>query len=255
MRTHLLTIALFPLFAHAQSERVVERNQNFWFSHWGDHMVADKWSLHSEFHIRRADMGASAQQLLIRPAVNYHLNDQVMFTVGYSYYENYPFGEFPIRFQNWEHHIYEQAQITHRLGKLALAHRYRIEHRWIAQIVPDYTGNEGVFDGYITSNRMRYRLWLTYPIGRSEKFTANTYWELFLVTRAASGVDRFNQNRLSAMVGYRPVKEVNLLIGYLQQDLERPGAANGEDLSQRNATLHIAAVVNLDLRKKKADPQ
>jgi hypothetical protein len=51
------------------------------------------------------------------------------------------------------------------------------------------------------------------------------------------------------------VKEVNLLIGYLQQDLERPGAANGEDLSQRNATLHIAAVVNLDLRKKKADPQ
>jgi hypothetical protein len=68
-------------------------------------------------------------------------------------------------------------------------------------------------------------------------------------------VDRFNQNRLSAMVGYRPVKEVNLLIGYLQQDLERPGAANGEDLSQRNATLHIAAVVNLDLRKKKADPQ
>ena len=83
----MLTIALFPLFAHAQSDRVVERNQNFWFSHWGDHMVADKWSLHSEFHIRRADMGASAQQLLIRPAVNYHLNDQVMFTVGYSYYD------------------------------------------------------------------------------------------------------------------------------------------------------------------------
>lgn len=248
MRLFLLLAFSFPFFAHAQTERVVENNQNFWFSHWGDHHVAEKWSVHSEFHIRRAELGAAPQQLLIRPAVNFHLNDQVKFTVGYSYYENYGFGEFPIRFSNWEHHIYEQVQTTHRMGKLAMAHRFRMEHRWIAQLVPSVTGDEGVFDGYSTSNRMRYRAWLAYPLNKKETLSANAYWELFLVTQAANGVDRFNQNRLAAMLGYRVSKELKILVGYLQQNLQRPGAANGVDLDQRNGTLHIAAIFNLDFR-------
>lgn len=252
---YLALVALFlPLLAQAQTERVVERNQHFWFSHWGDHMVADKWSVHSEFHIRRADMGATAQQLLIRPAVNYHLNDAVKFTVGYSYYENYRFGEFPIRFPNWEHHIYEQMQTTHRIGKLVMAHRFRMEHRWAAQIVPNETGDEGVFDGYKTSNRMRYRMWAAYPLSSDKKLTANAYWELFLVTRLPSGQDRFNQNRLAGMLGYRATKELNILVGYLHQALQRSGAANGVDLDQRNGTLHVAAVLNLDFRKKNRAP-
>jgi hypothetical protein len=253
IRLFVLLTCLLPLVANAQTDRVVEHNQNFWFSHWGDHFVAKKWSVHSEFHIRRAELGAAPQQLLIRPAANYHLNDDVMFTLGYSYYENYGFGEFPIRFSNWEHHIYEQVQTTHRLGKLTMAHRFRIEHRWIARIVPDETGNEGVFDGYSTSNRMRYRIWNTYPLNKNGKLTANAYWELFLVTKAASGVDRFNQNRLAGMLGYRFTKELNVLVGYLQQDLQRPGAANGVDLDQRNATLHIAAIFNMDFRRKTMD--
>ncbi len=251
-RLSLLSL-LFPLLAAAQTDRVVENNQNFWFSHWGDHFVANKWSVHSEFHIRRADMGASPQQLLIRPAVNFHLNEAVMFTLGYSYYENYGFGEYPIAFNNWEHHVYEQVQITQRLGKLTMAHRFRMEHRWIAQIVPDPAGGgDGVFDGYSTSNRMRYRVWNTYPLSRDSKLTGNAYWELFLVTRAASGVDRFNQNRLAVMLGYQFTRELNVLVGYLQQNLQRAGAANGVDLDQRNATLHLAAVLNLDFRRKPA---
>jgi len=253
MRPFALLAFICPVLVHAQTDRVVESNQNFWFSHWGDHHVAEKWSVHSEFHIRRAELGATAQQLLIRPAVNYHLNDAVIFTVGYSYYENYGFGEFPIRFSNWEQHIYEQVQTTHRIGKLVMSHRFRIEHRWIARLVPNAAGDEGVFDGYSTSNRMRYRIWNTYPLNKSGKLTANAYWELFLVTQAASGVDRFNQGRLAGMLGYRATKELNILVGYLHQNLQRPGAANGVDLDQRNATLHIAAVLNLDFRGKTSD--
>ncbi|MBL7963133.1 MAG: DUF2490 domain-containing protein [Flavobacteriales bacterium] len=254
MKLLVLPALLLPLLVKAQTDRVVENNQNLWFSHWGDHHVAEKWSVHSEFHIRRADMGASPQQLLIRPAVNFHLNDMVKFTLGYSYYENYGFGEFPIRFNNWEHHIYEQVQTTHRLGKLVMAHRFRMEHRWVAQIVPDPSGGDGgVFDGYSTSNRMRYRLWNTYPLNPNGKLTGNAYWELFLVTRAPSGVDRWNQNRLAVMLGYRFTKELNVLVGYLQQNLQRAGAANGVDLDQRNGTLHIAAVLNLDFRGKTLD--
>jgi Protein of unknown function (DUF2490) len=238
------------LLSPAQVDRVVERGQHAWLSHWGDHRVANKWSLHTELHLRRAEMGALAQQLLLRPAVNYHMNEQTLLTAGYSYYENYRFGEFPLRFANWEHHAYAQAQLTHRLGKLALAHRYRIEHRWIAQVVPNASGT-GEFDEYRTSQRLRYRLWFIYPLGKKERFSANAYWELFLLTRRANGVDGFGQNRLSAMVGYKPSKEVNLLLGYLQQDLQRSGAANGLDLSQRNATIHLAAVINLDLRRRR----
>lgn len=231
------------------AQRVVSSNSNIWFSHWGDHYVAKKWSVHSEFHIRRAERGAIAQQLLIRPAVNFHLNEQVMFTAGYSYYENYPFGDYPIRFSNWEHHGFGQVQFDHALGKLKLWHRYRYEQRFLARVGADPNGEEQ-FNGYGNSPRFRYRVWLTYPLGKGGRFSANFYDEIFLTLGSTAPPDRLGQNRASLLLGYRPNARMNLMVGYLHQTLSRSGAALGQDLLDVNSTFHTVLIYNLDLRKK-----
>ncbi len=202
-------------------------------------------------------MGVNWQQLLVRPAVNYHLNDQVMFTAGYSFYKNYPYGEYPIQFPNWEHHLYQQVQLNQSIGRLRIAHRFRMEERFIARMtesIEDPTQVE--FDSYVYQSRFRYRIWLTVPLTKPDKsgagvFTANLYDELFLNFGDSQRLDLMNQNRISALLGYQVSPSAQVMVGYLLQNLQRPGAAAGADLMEVNSTLHMVLVWNLDLWKKK----
>lgn len=248
---------LLPGNVTGQTQRITDPNANLWISHWGDQRIHDRWSLHTEIHWRRADLGMNWQQLLVRPAVNYHLNDQVLFTQGYSYYFNYQYGEYPIRFQNWEHHLYQQVQLTQPLGRIKFQHRFRMEERFIAQLTPS-TENpaNGEFDRYAYQSRFRYRVWLTIPLGRHAQaepggFTANFYDEVFLNFGDSQRLDYIHQNRISALLGYQVNKAFSVLLGYLYQTIQRPGAANGADLMELNSTIHLALVYDLDLRRSK----
>jgi hypothetical protein len=253
----LFCTALLMFGTTAQAQRVTDPNANLWISHWGDQRFRDKWSFHTEAHIRRANLGADWQQLLIRPAVNYHLNDQVMFTLGYSYYFNYQYGAYPINFQNWENHLYQQVQLGSAYGRLRIAHRFRMEERFIAKLVAsEEDPTEGVFDEYVYQNRFRYRMWLTLPLGHEKVapgvFSANLYDEVFLNFGNSQRLDYINQNRISALLGYQVSGPFSILAGYLYQVIERPGAAMGADLLELNSTVHIALVYNADLRHKNA---
>lgn len=240
------------LVSPVQAQRVKEANTHLWFSHWGDHRVHERWSLHSEFHIRRSEFGGSAQQLLIRPAVNFHLHDKVMLTAGYSYYENYRYGRYPIRFSNWEHHGFAQVQFSNEIGRVRMQHRYRWEHRWMARMAPEVSSGEGVLTGYGESDRFRYRVWFTVPIGSDSPWTLNAYNELFLSLGGTAPGDRLSQNRISGLMGYHPTKEMTVMAGYLFQTLDRPGAAMGMDVLEGNSTLHVVLVYNFGLWKAEA---
>ena len=114
---------------------------------------------------------------------------------------------------------------------------------------------EGELDTYTYQSRFRYRIWLTLPLGKHTKvepgvFTANVYDELFLNFGDSQRLDFMNQNRISALLGYQVSKPLNVMVGYMLQNLQRPGAANGADLVEVNSTVHVVLVYNLDLRKK-----
>ena len=255
----LAMVLLLSAPARGQTQRATDANSNLWLSHWGDHRLSAHWSMHSEAHVRRAELGRSWQQWLLRPAVNFHLNDQVMFTAGYSYYANYPYGAYPIAFANWEHNVYEQVQLGQSIGRVKLAHRFRLEQRYLARVkASESDPSEGEFDSYFYQNRFRYRVWLTLPLGQRDKagpgvFTANFYDELFVNFGDSERLDLLNQNRISALLGYQVSNSTQVMVGYLLQNLQRPGAADGADLMEVNSTLHLVLLWNLDLRKKEDD--
>lgn len=240
----------------AIAQRVTEPQQHLWASHWGDHRISERWGFHTEGHWRRADLGNDWQQLLLRPAINFHLRDEVLLTQGYSYYFNYQYGEYPIKYQNWEHHLYQQVQLSgHAIGRSRLQHRFRMEERFISKLKPtDDDPSVGAFDGYTYQNRFRYRIWLAVPLGHDKLgpgvFSAQLYDEVFLNFGDSQRLDFIQQNRISALLGYQVSEPVSILAGYLYQTIQRPGAANGADLIELNSTLHLALVCNLDLRRK-----
>lgn len=249
----LLSAFVLVLSNSVQAQRVSTSNEQLWISHWGDHRVHDRWSLHSEAHVRRAEMGGTAQQLLFRPAVNYHLHEKVMVTGGYSYYANSRYGEYPIRYKNWEHHGFAQLQFSSLINKVRMQHRYRWERRWAANMVPGAQGDRAEMDGYNRSDRFRYRVWVTIPMGGDKSpWSINGYNEAFVSLGGSVTGDRFSQNRVSGLMGYQVNKEFNLMAGYLYQTINRPGLAAGADVLEMNSTLHIIAVYNLGLFKKAA---
>ncbi|MFN3875530.1 MAG: DUF2490 domain-containing protein [Flavobacteriales bacterium] len=255
---HLLPALLLIAGAlDASAQRVTDPNANLWVSHWGDQRFADRWSFHTEAHWRRTNLGRDWQQLLIRPAVSFHLNEQVLFTLGYSYYFNYQYGTYPITFQNREHHLYQQVQLSGQaIGHVRLQHRFRMEERFIAKMKAseDYP-LQSELDRYTYQSRFRYRVWLTLPLGHEQVepgvLTANFYDEVFLNFGDSRRSDYIQQNRVSALLGYQVSKPFSILAGYLYQTIQRPGAAHGADLMELNSTIHLGLVYNGDLRKPK----
>ena len=261
MRTLGILCVLLAHALNAQTPRITDPNSNLWVSHWGDQRLHDRWSLHTELHWRRADLGVNWQQLLVRPAVNFHLNDQVLFTLGYSYYFNYQYGDHPIPFQNWEHHLYQQVQLTQPIGRVKFQHRFRMEERFIAQLTPSSSDpSTGEFDRYTYQSRFRYRVWLTVPLGDHQNvepgvWSFNLYDEVFLNFGDDHRMDYIHQNRLSGLIAYQVSKPFSILAGYLYQTIQRPGAAQGADLMELNSTIHLALLYNADLRRTKAAAQ
>ncbi|MFZ1692834.1 MAG: DUF2490 domain-containing protein [Flavobacteriales bacterium] len=261
MRKKLLCFLLLASSQPVAAQRVTDPNANLWLSHWGDQRISDKWSFHTEGHWRRANLGKDWQQLLLRPAINFHLNDQVLLTQGYSYYFNYAYGDYPVKFQNWEHHLYQQVQISnHALGRTRLQHRFRMEERFIAKMkASEDDASVGELDKYTYQSRFRYRVWLTVPIGHEKVepgvFSAQFYDEVFVNFGDSQRLDFIQQNRISALLGYQLSKPVSILAGYLYQTIQKPGGAMGADLIELNSTVHVALVCNLDLRKPREKAQ
>lgn len=256
MRTALFATGALLGFA-MQAQRVTDSNANLWISHWGDHRIHRQWSFHTEGHWRRAEMGQGWQQLLLRPAFNFHLNDAVLLTAGYSYYGNYPYGAYPVRFRGWEHQAWEQVQLAQSIGRVRLTHRYRLEQRFIAVVVPSANDpGSGVLDRYDFQSRLRYRIWATVPLGSKEPgpggFSLNAYDEVFIGFGASDRIDFVQQNRISLLLGHQLSRSCTMLGGYLFQNIQRPGAAAGADLMELNSTIHVAFVCNLDLRRPSA---
>jgi hypothetical protein len=258
MRSTLIAFLWLLAALPAASQRVTEPQQHLWVSHWGDQRLSQRWSLHTEGHWRRANLGEAWQQLLLRPAINFHVNEQVLLSQGYSYYFNYAYGEHPIKYQNWEHHLYQQIQVSGQaIGRARLQHRFRMEERFIARLKPSEDDpSQGEFNGYTYQNRFRYRVWLPRPLGHETidpgVFSAQLYDELFHNFGDSQRLDYIQHNRISALLGYQVSKPVSILAGYLYQTIQRPGAASGADLIELNSTVHLALVCNLDLRKPKA---
>ena len=222
---------------------VSDHNAHAWLMYFGDHKVSEKWGVHLEGQLRRADIGTEQQQLLFRPAVNYHPYKNITLTTGYAYARTFRYGEFPAPNPFPEHRIYEQALIRQSFGPVALQHRYRLEQRWIGVVPAGAT--QGQVSTWRTQDRFRYMFRADIPI--KGRWSLGTYDELFVNFGRNLGPNVFDQNRAYAAVGYNTGKFGRLEIGYMNQILAQ---RNGNVL-EFNHTAQIGFFSTFPFRKAK----
>ncbi|SFP99010.1 DUF2490 domain-containing protein [Hymenobacter arizonensis] len=241
----LLSLLLASPQAAAQdipSSRISDPNFNAWLMFFSDAQLTNRWGLHTEAQLRRADGLKSPLQEFARLGLNFNLSDQVMLTGGYAYALTHPYGDFPVAEKFPEHRLYQQLLLKSTYGPFQVAHRFRLEQRWLRRpLETDYT--------YL--NRTRYQVRAAMALVRpSEGIQPRTPYlavsnEVFINYGKNVTRNIFDQNRAYGAFGYQFTKALAIEAGYLHQLLAQ---GNGT-VFEYNHTLQLGIYYNPDFRR------
>lgn len=213
--TILFTInTLFFSSLHAQS------SFSGWLASFNTFKTGKKTSIHTDIQWRSTDEIKQMQTLLLRPGVNFHLRKNMVLTAGYAFISNKRTvnnvsGYAP------EHRIWEQLLVNHKLKKIAVTHRFRLEQRFIAKST--VVNNELENDGSLYANRLRYFIRNVLPFTKSTAFSNGPFAalqnEVFvnIASADATNGEIVDQNRLYIAAGYRFNAAFDLEAGYMNQ--------------------------------------
>lgn len=239
----LLAFSLLLTFAYSQKETASQFNT--WYMYFGNHKIADRWKLHTEYQWRRHGLVQEWQQSLARIGLDYVAKPNVLITAGYAWIQSFPYGDQPISATFNEHRIWQQLILNQQPGKVGFQHRYRLEQRYLQNKKEVGSGFEN--DGYRFRNRARYRLFVSYPLGKAriepDTWFLGFYDEIFIGFGRGIGKNVLDQNRLYGALGYQVSSQLQLQLGYLFHRVFKPDAIHRED----NHTLQMAVFYNMDL--------
>ena len=222
--TVLLFLVLQTVNGFSQENRIRDFNTVGWYIYNGNHKLADRWQLHTEYQWRRIDLIRYWQQSLARVGLVYKLTDRVKASGGYTLFVTYPYGNYPSADRGVptpEHRVYEDITLADQLGRLQLEHRFRLEQRWLGQ---PSAGNPRNIADWEYQHRARYQVSVTYPLSGSTiddgEFYLNAFDELFISFGRNVGSNVFNQNRISGGLGYQIRDNFTLELNYFSRILQ-----------------------------------
>src|SRR6187402_2831296 len=121
-------ISSFFLFSNAQSQF------SGWLASFNTFKISKKTSIHADVQLRSTDEIKQIQTVLFRTGLNYHVNKKLILTAGYAYIKNKRIFTNVTAYAP-EHRIWEQLLYNHKLKNIFVAHRFRIEQRFMGKSV------------------------------------------------------------------------------------------------------------------------
>ncbi|XWW45534.1 DUF2490 domain-containing protein [Fibrella sp. USSR17] len=239
----------------AQS-RVLDHQAIGWYVYNGDHKVSEKWAIHTEYQWRRIELIRAWQQSLARLGVVRTLTDRVKLGAGYTYFTTFPYGRYPqadAGVPYSEHRLHEDIQLKETYGRLSLTHRFRLEQRWLATLAEQ---NPRQVADWEFQHRIRYQVAGELPLhGQTiddKELYVNFFDEIFVGFGQNVGQNVFNQNRLSAGLGYQFSENCQLELNYLNQVVQHADLDpdTGKPVFELNNGFRLNLIYNIDFTKR-----
>ncbi|MVN92915.1 DUF2490 domain-containing protein [Mucilaginibacter aquatilis] len=170
--------------------------------------LTDKFDVLADVQVRSANDIKFLNTLLLRSALNFHLNKKHAVALGYAFKVDREFDETG-EVRTTEHRAYEQYQHDFKVRKTEMALRLRFEQRWIKE------------DAYNFSQRGRIFYTVQIPLLADTGFTKGLFAglqnELFLNLQNKKAVNGrvFDQNRTFGSLGYKLSKNIDTELGYM----------------------------------------
>lgn len=194
-----------------------EHTFNSWLAWFNNIKFNEKWGMNHDIQFRGSSNWSNHSMLLIRPGVNYYLNERHTAALGYAVtLVTHELAADSRRLT--EHRIWQQYIISGTILGVPVQHRFRLEQRFLKR--PDETA---------FAQRARYFIRSVLPLRThsGSPFRRGLFMSLqnelffnFHNQKATNG-KWFDQNRAYASLGFRFSEKYDFETGYLNQFLMR----------------------------------
>ncbi len=209
----LLIIALALLqintFAQTNVKEIREQSQS-WFSINSTIRLSKKFGMMVDLHERRNNFISNPSFHFARLGANYWLKDNIIVTAGYAQLWAAP-AKAGWRHYALEKRVYQQIQMSTKVGKIGLLNRLRNEQRWQEKIVNDKSTNQ-----YKFTSRVRYLFSMTIPVFKNPHYPALVLSDELAIQFGKEVVyNTFDQNRLFVGIRQPVCKALSFDMGYM----------------------------------------
>lgn len=176
-----------------------------WYMSFNTVKFGKQWQFQNDIQYRSFNYGSDLEQLMLRGGVGYNLADENNNLLqGYAFIRS---GELGTENQSEEqrvneHRFYQQFITKQHFGRFYIAHRYRLEQRFVQDLF---------------KVRFRYFLNVKFTISETEMkdhtLYAAAYNEIFINGQG----NLFDRNRLYGALGYAYLKSARFEIGAMAQ--------------------------------------
>lgn len=196
--TLLVFIGGFQISCFAQSS-----THQYWLFWTHSQKLNNHFDILADVQSRSEENFQQVNTLLLRTALNYHLNDQHSIAFGYAYKGDWLENEY-----EYEHRIYQQYQYEFKIKRIELQLRGRFEQRFLHDSSTKF------------ALRARGFVAAQFPIYANEDFSSGLFAgfqnEIFLNVLNRQNVNNhfFDQNRPYVSLGYRFNKKIESTLDY-----------------------------------------
>jgi Protein of unknown function (DUF2490) len=238
----LITAGLYSSsFAQINAKEIRKQNQA-WVSMNTTVRLSNKWGFVADFHERRNNFFADPGFYFARVGLDYWIKENLTAVLGYGNMWVAPAKPGWHHYAQ-EHRIYQQVQMTSKIGRIGIVNRLRNEQRWQEKIVNDkFTHN------YKFTSRIRYLLSLNAPVFKNPHYPAIVLSDELAVQFGKEVLyNTFDQNRIFVGIKQPVCKALSFDLGYMLLFQQK---ASGYQYDKNN-TFRWFFYYTPDLRKTK----
>jgi hypothetical protein len=211
--------AVFLPISDISAQKTKSSSNQQWIQYYSNIALSERWSLVSDYGLRRREHLSEWSQMLVRVGAGYQIHPSVKGVVGMAFLTFHKGGDRT----KVEYRPYQELGSVQSFAKLRIQHRLRIEERFFQS-----TNENG--DPSSFNFRFRYRLLGSYPVadmnGEREAGSFLIYFGNEILVNAGSEIiyNQFDSNRV--LIGpafqWRPNLTLSLLYNYLYAQRNQP---------------------------------
>lgn len=244
MKFHLILIASligFSSLAQTPAKEVHSREQA-WLGYFNQTRLTNTFGLWLDVHYRQTDNFVERPfQLLIRPAVTYFVRDNLRLNLGYASVSHFPAEG--LNTTRPEQRVWQQVWWNQKYTGVNMVQWLRVEQRFNRKI-----SNDILQDGYNRTNRIRYNMLFSIPLGKKEIAPRTPFIvvsnEVFINFGKNIVYNTFDQNRFTLGLGYQFTSHLNAQLCYM--NVYQQEAAGNRYMSSN--VIRLFVFHSLDLR-------
>jgi len=204
MKRFIILFLLCTFQASLFSQNPSEYFLGLWYTYGSNHRLSERISLTPYAELRFYEPSSNYNLAFISLRGNYHLSSKSSMGLGYAYLDIDTVFEFDDVPHVKENRIFEQYVYKHKLRKINVEHRGRLEQRFLQ-----------FKDRNELQQRFRYRLSLKYKLNK-------TFYLIMMDEPFVNFQDQvFHENRFYAGIGINVLKHTQFQIGYLKQHIRK----------------------------------